>query len=86
MTLVQGRLAELLTQVILLSFTTAAICNCLLHALQPCGLGQHLIEIVGSDAVTDAGHVSSYIASCYRAQGFVYLAIVLHDHIVYDWF
>ena len=81
-TLVQGRLAVLLTRVILLSFSIAAICNCLLHALQPCGLGQHLIEVVGSDAVTDARHVSSYIASCYSAQGFVYLAIVLHEHMV----
>ena len=86
MTLVQGRLAELLTTVILLSFSIAAICKCLLHTLQPCGLGQHLVEVVGSDAVTDARHVSSYITSCYSAQGFVYLTVVLHEHMVMSGF
>ena len=58
----------------------AATGNCLLHALQFHGFGQHLSETIGVDAIADAGHVCPHVACGYSPQSFIYLTIILQQH------
>jgi len=63
-----------------LCFAFAIPCHSLLHAIQPGGFGQNLIQVVCRDAVADGGHISSHIACGYSPQRFIYLAILLSKH------